>query len=408
MNDFRIIYAFGYATNTASVVSFLRNKMLTEFRAIGRNVSKIEIVPTKSQVEALIETGEYNLLIVREDLNDERIGNGALKSWAQRYPDLPVILYVRGEKKGGEKLKRLVSSAPFYYNVLYENDLTGENVVKILTTPRTKEEAIMYYGLAGRMEPKEAKEVLSEVKEDAALSEESIEIPNKEAEADSIEEKKPEVDIVMEDFDEMISEFDSLEFEVVLPEEADVTEPEKKKEVEVTKESEEATDYEELFSSNELFGFSKKEEEKVMEAVLMVPEDKNVEEKVLNNEDKSMEEHIKIIEVNTPFCETECSNVLPESGRVLRVLDHHMMLLELHKEFALEPGRFLEDYKMLFIVKGTKGSFVNGKYKVGVKSFEGYAGSLLGKQMLIVEVPEYDLFEQKLEGSECSIICTVQ
>jgi len=68
----------------------------------------------------------------------------------------------------------------------------------------------------------------------------------------------------------------------------------------------------------------------------------------------------------------------------------------------------LEDYRLLFVVKGTKGSFVNGKYKVGVKSFEGYAGSLLGRQTVIVEIPEYDLIENKVEGADCSIVCIAQ
>ena len=51
---------------------------------------------------------------------------------------------------------------------------------------------------------------------------------------------------------------------------------------------------------------------------------------------------------------------------------------------------------------------MDGKYRVGVKSFEGYAGSLLGPNTVIVEVPAYDLIENKLEGAECSIICISQ
>ena len=100
--------------------------------------------------------------------------------------------------------------------------------------------------------------------------------------------------------------------------------------------------------------------------------------------------------------------MLPESGKVLRVLDHNTMLLEMSQSPVLTQGKTLEDYKFLFVVKGTKGGFVDGKYRVGVKSFEGYAGSLLGSNTMIVEVPAYDLIENKLEGTECSIICISQ
>ena len=113
-----------------------------------------------------------------------------------------------------------------------------------------------------------------------------------------------------------------------------------------------------------------------------------------------LEEALKGLKENKP--------ALPEDGYVLKVIDQNTMLLELDSTPTLPAGERMEDYKMLFIVKGTKGSYVDGQYRVGVKSFEGYPAQLLGKQTVIVEVPEYDLAKEKIEKAGVSIICIKQ
>ena len=401
MNDLRIVYAFGYVDECAMVVDFLRSKMVAELTAIGKTVSRIEIVPTKLAVEELLDTGDFNLLIVREELQDERISSGSLKSWSQKYPNLPVILYVRNEKKGGEKLKRLLNTAPFYYNVLYENDLTGSNVMKLIKTSRTREEAICYYGLEQRMEKED--ECLAAEAEKTDVVEETVgatENPVIPAEEDSL----------LEDLEETICEFDVLESDVIDANESDSRGVAETNTVEVKPEEPGISfDYEGMFSGNELFGEKNAEVEEMIEEEPLLKEVEIVvaEDPAENHKSELDDNGIKMKEQEyLDVIENTCT--LPENGKILRVLDRNTMLMELSQPPIFEAGKTLEDYKLLFVVKGTKGSFVNGKYKVGVKSFEGYAGSLLGRQTIIVEIPEYDLVENKVEGADCSIICIAQ
>lgn len=412
MKDLRIVYAFGYADEYATVVSFLKSKMLAELTAIGKTVSRLETVPTKREVEALLDSGDFNLLIVREELRDERISNGSLKSWSQKYPDLPVILYVHNDKKGGEKLKRLLNTAPFYYNVLYENDLTGSNVMKLLENPRTKEEAICYYGLEQKMEQEEENLSLEAAREESLLVEE----PEKtealtEAENTAGDAVNPsEEDSLLEDLEEAISDFDVLEPDVSECEAcAGKVASEKEEGDEKAEEHKVTFDYEEMFSGNELFGNAYTEGTEDLEETSLLKDEEIVAiedaPKACMSEPEEGEMEMKEQEYLTVV---ENAGRLPESGKVLRVLDHNTMLMELSQPPVCDAGKTLEDYRLLFVVKGTKGSFVNGKYKVGVKSFEGYAGSLLGRQTVIVEIPEYDLIENKVEGADCSIVCIAQ
>lgn len=409
MKDLRIVYAFGYADEYATVVSFLKSKMLAELTAIGKTVSRLETVPTKREVEALLDSGDFNLLIVREELRDERISNGSLKSWSQKYPDLPVILYVHNDKKGGEKLKRLLNTAPFYYNVLYENDLTGSNVMKLLENPRTKEEAICYYGLEQKMEQEEENLSLEAAREESLLVEE----PEKtealpEAEDTAGDAVKPsEEDSLLEDLEEAISDFDVLEPDVLEGEACDGKDAAEKEEEQ--EKTEITFDYGEMFSGNELFGNAYPEGTEDLEETSLLKDEEIVAiedaPKACMSEPEEGKMEMKEQEYLTVV---ENAGRLPESGKVLRVLDHNTMLMELSQPPVCDTGKTLEDYRLLFVVKGTKGSFVNGKYKVGVKSFEGYAGSLLGRQTVIVEIPEYDLIENKVEGADCSIVCIAQ
>lgn len=409
MKDLRIVYAFGYADEYATVVSFLKSKMLAELTAIGKTVSRLETVPTKREVEVLLDSGDFNLLIVREELRDERISNGSLKSWSQKYPDLPVILYVHNDKKGGEKLKRLLNTAPFYYNVLYENDLTGSNVMKLLENPRTKEEAICYYGLEQKMEQEEENLSLEAAREESLLVEE----PEKtealtEAENTAGDAVNPsEEDSLLEDLEEAISDFDVLEPDVSECEACDGKDAAEKEEEQ--EKTEITFDYGEMFSGNELFGNAYTEGTEELEETSLLKDEEIVAiedaPKACISEPEEGKMEMKEQEYLTVV---ENAGRLPESGKVLRVLDHNTMLMELSQPPVCEAGKTLEDYRLLFVVKGTKGSFVNGKYKVGVKSFEGYAGSLLGRQTVIVEIPEYDLIENKVEGADCSIVCIAQ
>lgn len=403
MNDLRVLYAFGYVDESAGVVAFLKNKMVAELTAAGRTVGRIETVPTKPLVEERLDTEDFNLLIVREDLGPDKISSGSLKAWSQRYPNLQVILCVGDDKKGGEKLRRLVSSAPFYYNALYENDLTGSNIEKLLVASRTKEEAICYYGLEQKMEPKVEQNLPEADDRENKISYQQESIDLNEKKEGSIE--VPDTEVLKDELEEAISAFEAMETEVFENKDFEAKEIEE----DSLKVKEVSFDYEEMFSGDKLFGSSYKESKESDEEKIL-PDRGATSDKgtALENTQHLVQEDVKDLYKWEQSFTKESVEMLPESGKVLRVLDHNTMLLEMGQSPVLTQGKTLEDYKLLFVVKGTKGSFVDGKYRVGVKSFEGYAGSLLGPNTVIVEVPAYDLIENKLEGAECSIICISQ
>ena len=98
----------------------------------------------------------------------------------------------------------------------------------------------------------------------------------------------------------------------------------------------------------------------------------------------------------------------PENGVIRKVVDYNTMIFEFHGSLTIAPDKSLEDYKIVFFIKGMKGNFVNGRYKVGIRSFDGYPAKMLGINTLIVEVPEYDLIKNGAEMQECTIIFSEQ
>lgn len=408
MSDLKIVYAFSYRDANAVIVNFLKNKMVTELTAAGISVARIEMARTKLQVEDLLDTGEFHLLIVKEQLGEDKISSGSIKGWSQRYPDLQVILCVGNDKKGGEKLNRLLNAAPFYYDALYENDLTGDNVAKLLKSSRSKEDAICYYGLEQRVE--EDVKMQSPL-EDEMYTERSEEVTKQDDKIkDEVESSSASVndkaDVSAEELEAVISGFDTVDVEMFEENSADVESSTDDEVGVINKDQEVNFDYSDMFSGNDLFGdFYKEKEVSLEEEILSDGEDVVVVDVIKEDRNKqTTSEEEKMDREIGGAIKTEALDILPEYGKVLKVFDSNTMLVELSPIPSLFDRETLEDYKMFFIVKGTKGSFVNGKYKVGVKGFEGYAGSMLGKQTIIVETPEYNLLEHKLEGAECSII----
>ena len=432
MSELKVLYAFSYRNGNTVIVKYIKDKMDCEMSVAGMPAGKIDVVGTKQQIEDKLDAESYDVLIVKEQLGEDKISSGSIKGWSQRYPNLKVFLCVDNDKKGGEKLLKLLSNPPYYYNALYNNDLTGENIVKLISSPRSKEEAILYYGLEKRMEEEKAKEesnaapVVVEEKVEETVVETVVEVPTPEEPVkEEVEEEQVEVvpapvvaapEVTAQELDELSAEFAGMEFEKMLDEVLEGgEEPETEMPVEAGAPENAKCDFDVMFSGTDLFGDSSNVQEVVVEE-FVDEEDKQdvIEIESVDDElppvveaEGYFEEPEKLTTMKDIF-KTALEDVLPEEGRVLKVFDYNTMLVELTPAPYFTSGKSLEDYKMLFVVKGTKGGFVGGKYKVGVKSFEGYAGSLLGKQTVIVEVPEYDLIANQLNGAECSIICIEQ
>lgn len=408
MNDLKILYAFGFKDEHAMIVGYLKTKMVTELSAAGLSVSRIEAVRTKQEVEDMMNEGDFNLLIVKEQLDEDKISSGAIKSWTQRYPNLKVILCVGNDKRGGEKLNRLLRTAPFYYNALYENDLTGSNVAKLLACSRSKDEAVHYYGLEDRVEAEGDNQTPKIV--EAGKEEKETRSTDKHAEAPVISDSE----VSPQELEAVISGFDAVETEETGKEDIKEDMSEEKKGGDANRDVEEETskfmfDYSEMFSGNALFGTSYQEKGmRTQEEIMAAAEEVVVVDTKEDDSLKAVQEETRKSNTMDDVLLHKPVDVLPEIGKVLKVLDSNTMLMELSTESGFLSEKSMEDYKMFFVIRGTRGTFVDGKYKVGVKSFEGYAGRLIDKRMVLVETPGYDLIENRLENEECSIICIAQ
>ena len=419
MKEVNVLYAFTYKDQNTAIVSYIKKKMETELSSAGVTVLSIETVKSKDQIEEKLDTGKYNVLICKEQLGEEKISSGSLKVWGNRYPEVAVILNVSNDKKGGEKLVKFLSSTPSYYNVLYDNDLTGENVAKLLNYPRTKEEAIVYYGLENRLtEQPKASGTVMEVK--------SIPVTAMEREEEGNKENFPEEEVIeeitKEEFDKVVSGFEAVDFDEkvfgngakekpeILDADTNTLEDENGKEV----------DFATMFDGKDLFEEVEKEHEtniKVMNEDRKKEVQKHGDNPVEDKETPTPMKAKKVGEKSSTANQNDIGDndmdftvrqmdgiTFPDTANVLKVFDQNTMLVKLLCAPVLPKDKTMEDYKLLFVVKGTRGGFVNGKYRVGVKSFEGYPGKPIGKQTVIVEVPEYDLIENALEGAYCSLI----
>lgn len=381
MDGINVLYAFQYTASNGNLVDYLKNKLKKELLESGFGIGLFDTTNNKELVEEQLETGKYNVLVCAEQLGEEKISSASLKAWSQKYPDLKVILGVGKEKKGGEKLLRLLTSAPFYYDAVYEGDLTGDVIASLIKKSRTREEAISYYGLETRIgDTKKEEKVTSSIEEKA---------PEKIVEAEVITE---------EEFEKEVAKFGELDFD------EKVLQVEEEK-----KETEASFDYGAMFGGmsekakeNPLFEEDNEDSDFIKGLTEL---EKRVDEKI-QAEKGGMKVEEKLADGLLKAVQTipQKGVVLPEAGTVLKIFDHNTMLFNLDQELILPFGEDVEDYKIFFVVKGTKGGYVNGKYKVGVKSFEGYPGSLLGKSALMVEVPEFDLIQNQMNQKACSVL----
>ena len=141
------MYAFPRKRSLMTEVLLCRTKMVYELHNSGVVIDKLEVVHSKSQLEQMLQEEQYDILICMDRLGNEKVGRGRIRSWRVKYPQMQVVLVIGKERKGGGKLTKFVTQEPYYYDAIYQEELSGEFVAEILRNPRSKDAAIEYYGV---------------------------------------------------------------------------------------------------------------------------------------------------------------------------------------------------------------------------------------------------------------------
>ncbi|NBI07591.1 hypothetical protein [Senegalia massiliensis] len=85
---------------------------------------------------------EYNILILKEDLEDNSIPKSDLDELTDVYKDLKIIYIVNDAHKNDDYIKYVFNLG--IYNVLYKSDLTLRNIVELIEKNRSKKDAKIY------------------------------------------------------------------------------------------------------------------------------------------------------------------------------------------------------------------------------------------------------------------------
>ena len=105
----------------------------------------IYFVSSKDRVDALAGQGLCDVLVCTEVLGGQNIGVGALKQWRRVGNVEKVILIVADSKYGKGKVKGIYDSG--FYDILFEKDFTGRNLIDLVLKSRSEKQAYQYYGL---------------------------------------------------------------------------------------------------------------------------------------------------------------------------------------------------------------------------------------------------------------------
>lgn len=400
----------------------LKDKMVAEINAQGKFlVGRFDFVFDRNKLNEHIASGTYDVVLCKEILGTENIGVGSIRSWAEEMPQVKIILLVGNERKGNIKLIHLIQRVK-YTNALYDEDLNGENVVRLVEEGRSLEEAVIYYGIENSEEIKQMG-IVKGTDKDSDIQEVQKEEPKREERASVIEEFVPEE---LEDAIEAFSDFDEF--------------------YEDEGEKEEAKELEEFFAEKEMaFDFGKQEnvekpgtEENVSFDFLNTAPENKVETPAEENmvkeaetaasqetpwnvswQQASEEEDENEIKMETvPSWEVSVAGglmvgtvkeeIVAARGYITKVVDYDSVLLEFDngKEIA---GLDMQAYRLMVRIKsGRRGGFENGRYRSANVSLEAYVEYMAGRQTAMLAVMDFDcdLNREVLENKKCDVILT--
>ncbi len=412
----------------------LRDKLVKEINATMRiEAGRFDFVFNKNNLGEKIASGIYDVVLCSEIIGEENIGAGSIRKWREEMPQVQVILLVGAERKGGPKLKQLITRLG-YTNVLYRQELNGANVVALVEDGRTLEQAVAYYGVEDAEEVKEMVDVPSASMAagmEEAVTEEGMEIP-----AEGSEETEPAegvevpVGTIIEEF---VPEEDVLEDAINAYSDFSAFEEEKEEEsadnsAQVNEVAEDSgfdfkqaeNSYDADAPEEEPIGFSFFNEEKTADVAKEVwkQEKEEFEAEFIEETDScqtevyTAEENSAVeaeeIKVGGLMAGTVKEQIIVTKGYVSKVIDYDSILLEFISEEDI-AGVDLQEYRFLVRIKsGRRGGFENGRYKSANISLEAYAEYMVGRQTVMLAVADFNCEINRgiVECKECDVVMT--
>lgn len=125
----------------------IETNILKEFKdRTSKNASFAKEYDTDG-VKSKLNLEEFDILILNEDLErDESIYTSYVDEITDNHPDLRIIFLANSEHEGDLYVKKLFNIG--VYDVIYAHDVSIDELVKLMTHPRTKAEAKEYLSLS--------------------------------------------------------------------------------------------------------------------------------------------------------------------------------------------------------------------------------------------------------------------
>ena len=157
---------------------------------------------SRSELDSAIASGLYQACFVLEKMENQPIGQGAIKAWRKACPSIRIILLMGAERRSTAKANGLYEIG-YYEGMFLEQKMQMDVLARLFEYGRSKEDAFTYYGLESfipfEKKPKEpivieepAEEIVKEtVEENTTTTEDSSEnlnFPQEEDEPASEEE----------------------------------------------------------------------------------------------------------------------------------------------------------------------------------------------------------------------------
>ena len=358
--------------------------------------TKVEIVccPERTDVEQSIENGsevvitECKLRCSKKTQKDDgNIGYGTVKEWASVTGMKRVIMILPPEErpKFGERYDGIMSIISGrktvelyrrgYYDAIYINDLTGDNLINLIRYGRSEADAKRYYGITDEMLDSLPG---AEPKKEPVKAEEKKEEPQPEQDTSESDVLKT---LLSGGTDAFFEEENSLE--------------ENKEES-----SEEHTGFNfNVSPETELYDCIVSEEVQEIEVIPQYEMPERIcaveEERIFSDDSTESDEE-------PGYAVMDTSLKLIQQGKVTGYLqDGTLLIIEVEN-----PPKEAEAtrYGVTVVRKGkSRGRVVNGRYQSDVMIFFGYCVKTIMQHAIVIEIPDGDAPDQSINGKECVV-----
>lgn len=442
MKQLNVLYAIKVVVRDERILKGLKDKLIAGMELSGEvKVNKLDFVFSRQEIEEKIALKEYDLLVSVDAFEKDNISCGSIKIWRSTDPQIKIILTPPKSKKGSIKMIKLFIDVA-YMDALYEEDVTGEEITRLFLNSRSQDEVVQYYGIEKCDEVIKMRKAKKRSENQEAVAEETPveEMPEEDAPVGETDASTESVDAgddkEISDTEKMIEHY-SEQFSIL----NEKTAEDAAKEAIVVNQEEQVVEE----SQEDAFGFfggaPKKEGKPAMSVELKEIPDYEKDDvagttfenpelakatlvNTMNTQSSVDSETVEHMKRMADMFDEETSeiitgvpalirgrvgkeNILPTTGRLLRVITKHTFIFEFSEKPVLADGESLEDYKFVLLVQGkVRGHISNGRYHSGNLTFDAYVSCMVGKVTVMMDTLDFDCVANKnlLSGADCNIL----